>query len=152
MHTTLPALSNEQLTTLLGLIEQIEFTDKKKRMGVNGVNNVSVYTYSKWKSWNRNQVKEFKSMFSNPDIDRSIIGWFLKFPAEVGFLDLMTTWVGKPCGSIIAYSLADSQVIWLNGREVTVNRGQGIKFSLSVPHEVKPVSFEQNWACLMLVS
>jgi len=151
MYNTLQNLSEENIQKLSNISSEINFIDTDKRMGTNGLAKPSIYTYSKWKTWNREQVREFKSIFAPSDIDTAIIGWYLKLPAETGFLDLMTTWVGKPCGSVIAYSMTDNQNIWLHNQEVMLQRGQGIKFKLSVPHEIKSSSQEQLWACIMQV-
>lgn len=151
MYITTQNLSEENIQKLSEISSEINFIDTDKRMGANGFAKPSIYTYSKWKTWNRVQVQEFKSVFPSGDIDTAIIGWYLKLPAETGFLDLMNTWVGKPCGSVIAYSMTDDQNIWLNNQEVTLKKGQGIKFKLSVPHEIKPSPQEQIWACIMQV-
>ena len=149
MYTNLPKLNQENIDKLTELRFQVTFTDKDKRVGSSGLEKMSVYTYSKWKGWSRSQVATFKGALDKTLVDKALIGWFFKFPSTTGFLDLMTTWVGKDCGIVSAFSLEDNQKIWLNGEEITLNKGEGIQFSLSVPHEVKAASFEQNWACLM---
>jgi hypothetical protein len=149
MYKNLPKLNQENIDKLNSLRSQVPFTDKDRRAGSSGLQKMSIYTYSKWKSWNRSQVLTFKESLDQSLVDKALIGWFLKFPATTGFLDLMTTWVGKDCGIVSAFSLEDNQKIWLNGEEITLNKGEGIQFSLSVLHEVKTANFEQNWACLM---
>ena len=151
MHTLLQSFSEETVLELTELFHSVEFTNKNKRLGAGGSANISVYTYSKWKTWNRTRVQKFKSKFNGSDVDKSIIGWFLHLPANSGFLDLMTVWVGKSSGTVIAYALENNQKIWLNGIEVTVNKGEGIKFSLSIPHEIKKSNVDQKWACLMQI-
>jgi hypothetical protein len=151
MYKNLPKLNQENIDNLNGLRSQITFTDTDRRLGNSGLQKMSVYTYSKWKSWNRTQVATFKESLNQQIVDKALIGWFLKFSANTGFLDLMTTWVGKDCGTIAAFSLEDNQKIWLNGEEITLNKGEGIQFSLSVPHEIKPAITDQCWACLMML-
>jgi hypothetical protein len=151
MYTRLETFDENTVQSLRALFETVEFTSKNKRLGEGGSANISVYTYSKWKTWNRMQVRNFKSIFDSADVDKSIIGWFLHLPANAGFLDLMTVWVGKSAGTVIAYALEDNQKIWLGGTEITVNKGEGIKFNLSVPHEIKKSNVNQKWSCLMQI-
>lgn len=149
MHKILTKLNQETVVELYELQNRVQFVNTDRRLGSSGLQKMSVYSYSKWKTWNRIDVSSFKGSFDKSIIDKSIIGWFLKFPPNTGFLDLMTTWVGKDSGVISAFSLEDNQKIWLDGKEITVNKGEGIEFSLSVPHEIKSEKFEQKWACLM---
>jgi len=149
MYKKLSKLNQESVNNLIELYDEVQFINKNIRTGASGIEKMSVYFYSKWKTWNRHQTSKFKNCFSQTLVDNSLIGWFLKFPSNKGFLDLMTTWVGKDCGTVYAYALEDNQKIWLNGIEITVNKGEGIEFCLSIPHEVKLSSLEQKWACLM---
>lgn len=152
MYNRLQNLSTENIQNLLNVASQVNFIDTNKRMGANGVENPSIYTYSKWKTWSHSHRQLYKSMFNADDIDKALIGWYLKFSADTGFLDLMTTWVtGRHCGSVIAYSLNNNQNLWLQGQELVLQQGEGIKFKLNVPHEVKQSSQEQLWACIMQV-
>lgn len=149
MYKLLPTLNLEKTNQLKDLFSSVEFTNKDRRLGNSGLDKMSIYNYSKWKSWNRHDVQKFKQAFEQNLVEKSLIGWFLEFPADTGFLDLMTTWVGKDCGIISAFSLVDNQSIWLDGEEVNLKQGEGIEFSLSIPHEVKQSAARQQWACLM---
>jgi predicted phosphoadenosine phosphosulfate sulfurtransferase len=144
-------LTTNEIESLVSLKNEVNLENTSVRLGISGTDNLSVYTVSKWKSWNRNQKIEFKKNFPVEIIDKSVVGWYLHIPSKTGFLDLMTTWMGqKTCGTIFAYALEDNQAIILDGEQVTVNRGESVKFNLSVPHEIKQGN-SQTWACVMLM-
>jgi hypothetical protein len=152
MYTLRETLSSEYLTALDNLKSAVTFKSNSTRLGANNFNNLSVYEFSKWKDWTREQRSNFKSCFNSSDIDKSVIGWFLNFPANTGFLDTMNTWNGaKASGTILAHSLTANNKIVINGAEVTLNRGEGIEFSLTNEHSVSISAAERNWACLMLM-
>jgi hypothetical protein len=149
MYKRLIKMAPQQVDRLSALMLQVKMNDTTEHYGVNGFEKISVYTGSKWYDWNRLQKKEFKECFDSNYISKALIGWFLHFPANTGFLDLTRYWEDKSiANSVISYALTDSE-IWLNNECVTVAKGEGIAFSLRVPHEVKTKSAEQNWACLM---
>lgn len=142
-------LSSESLTAFDTLIESVTFSTNNIRLGANGIERLSNYSHSRWFDWSADQRTAFKNAFGS-ETDKALVGWFLKFPANTGFLDLMTYWQDKiMAGNIIAYALNDNQRIWLNDTEILVNRGEGVKFSLKIPHEVKVSNSPQNWACVM---
>lgn len=143
-------LNEETVSRLQSLNAEVAMTDHNRRVGANGAARMSVYTYSKWHTWNRLQKTQFKQSFGS-EVDTAVIGWFLHFPPITGFLDLMTAWVDTKtsAGTIIAYALDNNQTIILNNTPVIVNKGEGIKFSLRVPHEIRQSSTGQHWACLM---
>lgn len=149
MYKIVSTLSNEALQTFDSLITEVEFSNSNIRLGANGLNQLSKYSSSRWYDWTADQRSLFKRHFG-PDSDKALVGWFLKLPAEVGFLDLMTYWEDKiMAGNIVAYSLSDNQKIRLANEEITVNRGNGIKFSLKIPHEIKKANIHQTWVCIM---
>ena len=151
-HIVKTSLSLENLTTMDNLKSTVNFLSNSTRLGVNNFDNLSVYEFSKWKVWNRQQRSNFKSCFDSADIEKAVIGWFLKFPANTGFLDTMNAWQdAKASGTIIAYSLNDNNKITISGSEITVNRGEGIEFPLTNEHSVGISGVESNWACLMLM-
>jgi hypothetical protein len=151
MYEKLSTLPIEKIQTLEEISLTVPMSEHRKRVGAGGVSRMSVYTHSKWTTWNRHQKSSFKSVFDSTFLDKAVIGWILHFPANTGFLDLMTAWVDdKICGTIVAYALAD-QKIELNGEVVEVARGEGIKFGLQIPHEIKSSQTDQKWACLMLM-
>lgn len=150
MHENLTTLDSSIVSNLETLSSQVTFTDKNIRLGAGGIDNRSVYTYSKWYDWNRTQKNSFKGLFDSSVIDKTLVGWFLKLPANTGFMDLMNTWIDTPeSGTILAYALKDNQKIILDGSEITVAKGAGIKFKLSVPHKIETSATGQDWACLM---
>lgn len=149
MYKTLPQLSPATLQTFDTLVQQVSFTNDNIRLGANGTEKVSKYFYSRWFDWTDTQRAEFKHCFS-ATASKPLVGWFLTFPANTGFLDLMTYWQDKVmAGVVVAYALENNQKIWLNGKEVTLDRGQGLEFSLKVLHEVKSSPIQQKWACVM---
>lgn len=150
MHENLTSLDSSKVDSLLTLKSAVTFTDKNIRLGEGGADNRSVLTYSRWYEWNRTQKATFESALGSTLIEKSIVGWFLNIPANTGFLDEMRNWVNEPmAGTVVAYSLTDGQNIVLNGTTVTVNRGEGIRFSLKVPHKIDTSASGQQWACLM---
>lgn len=149
MYKLETSLSNDALTAFDTLIGSVPFNSNNIRVGANGIGKLSNYSYSRWYDWTAEQRTAFKSSFG-PAVDKALVGWFLRFPATVGFLDLMTYWQDKiMAGNIVAYALNDNQRIWLNGSEIVINRGEGLRFSLKIPHEVKPSNIAQNWVCIM---
>ena len=151
MYEKLSKLTNEQINTLRTLQQNVPMTDKHIRLGINGQDNISVYNYSKWSTWNRIQKAQFKSIFLQDHIDKSVVGWFLNLPANTGFLDKMIAWQGQNnCGTVISYAL-ENQTIYINDAPVAIEAGEGIKFKLNVTHEIKTDTQERNWACVMIM-
>jgi hypothetical protein len=152
MYTLRDALSSENLTALNTLKSGVTFVSNNIRLGVNNVDRLSVYDYSKWKTWTRTQRSNFKNCFAEADVNKAVIGYFLKFPANTGFLDEMNTWQdATSVGTIVAYSLTENNSITIDGQTVSVAKGQGIEFSLKNTHAVSASATESNWACLMLM-
>ena len=152
MYTLRDALSSENLTALNTLRSSVTFVSNSTRLGVNNFDNLSVYEYSKWKTWNRTQRSTFKNCFATADIDKAVIGYFLKFPANTGFLDEMNAWQdATSAGTIVAYSLSENNSITIGENTVPIAQGQGIEFSLAQLHSISASSTEGNWACLMLM-
>lgn len=143
----------ENADALLALSKDVGFRasgGSRTRIGANGEKALSIYSYSKWLRWNRHQRKIFKDNFHPGQIDRATQCWFLEFPAETGFLDIMNTWVDDPFpASIVSMSLKDGQIIDIDGEEVVVNKGELIGFKLSVLHSVPKTKEGQIWACTM---
>lgn len=149
MYKKISVLSNESLLSLNSLIQEVHFSDKSIRLGANGTNKLSKYSHSRWFDWNATQRSLFKSSFG-AEAQKAIVGWFLTLPENTGFLDLMTYWQDKTmAGTIVTYALNDNQQIWLNNSEIILNRGEGLEFSLRIPHEIKISSVQQKWACIM---
>jgi len=145
-------LETTKLNLLTSLIDEVTLDSKNPRLGISGIDNISVYSSSRWKSWSRDQKAIFKSCFPEDIINKSLIGWFLHIPKNSGFLDLMLKWADqKTCGTVLAVALNDNQTVYLDGNAVTVNKGQVIKFKLSVPHEIVKSNVEQKWACAMIL-
>ena len=151
-HILKTALSSANLTALDALKSNVDFVSGVIRLGANNYGNLSKYEVSKWKGWNRTQRSAFKSYFAEEDINKAVIGYFIKFPANTGFLDEMNAWDGETvAGTIIAYSLTDNNSITIDGKIVTLQRGQGVEFSLTNTHSISTAGVERNWACLMLM-
>ena len=151
-HILKTALSSANLTALDALKSNVDFVSGVIRLGANNYGNLSKYEVSKWKGWNRTQRSAFKSYFAEEDINKAVIGYFIKFPANTGFLDEMNAWDGETvAGTIIAYSLTDNNSITIDGQVVTLQRGQGVEFSLKNTHSISTAGVERNWACLMLM-
>lgn len=151
MYEKLSNLNSNQLDALQNLCGSVSFTDKNIRMGASGTTRISKYVYSRWYDWNRQQKLTFKNSFDPYYSDNALVGWFLKFPANQGFLDLMNYWTDKKmAGNVIAYSLTNNTIV-INSNQIAVKTGEGIKFSLKNPHEIRVSPAEQRWACLMLL-
>lgn len=151
MYEKLSRITNDQIQILRTLKETVPMTDKHIRLGQHGTDKISIYNYSKWSLWNRVQKNNFKSIFAQEDLDKSVVGWLLNLPSNTGFLDRMIAWEGQDnCGTVVAYALED-QEIYINDAVVTVLSGEGIKFKLNQPHEIKTSSNERNWACIMVM-
>lgn len=155
MITRLKKLSPTKVHTLRQLFDTFNLrqaSSHRQRMGENRSANLSVYFTTRWFSW-RSHVRDlFKEQLPVGMVNQAMVGWYLSLPPETGFLDRMTTWVGKEAGSgtAMAYSLQDGQVILLNDTEYVVNRGEGIGFHLSEVHEIKSSTEGQLWACVMV--
>jgi len=150
-YELLTKLDSSTISSLNTLKDSVTFLDKKIRLGENRTNNMSVYKYSKWTTWNRTQKSDFKDCFESSDIEKSVIGWFLNFPANTGFLDNMTYWNDKDgCGTVISYAL-EAQSIIIDGTTVNLEAGQGIKFKLNQSHKIETSSSARNWACIMMM-
>ena len=149
MHETLTTLDSTSVDALLDIKENVNFSSNNIRIGKNSLDKLSVYSNSKWHDWTRDQRSSFKNILSS-HIDTAVIGWFITFPANTGFLDTMDYWVDKPdSGTVVAFSLTNNNNITIAGNTVTLNKGEGIKFSLREIHEVGIASSERSWACLM---
>lgn len=149
MYKKLSTLPSDSVQILDSLIEEVSFNDKNIRLGANGINKLSKYSHSRWFDWTASQRSLFKMSFGT-ESEKAIVGWFLTLPESIGFLDLMTYWQDKVmAGTIVSYALNNDQRIWLNNNEIILNRGEGLEFSLKVPHEIKSSNIQQNWACIM---
>lgn len=145
-------LEADKIATLKDLQNNVEFVSDRIRLGANGVSKLSVYSFSKWKTWDRDTRNRFKECFNSEYVDNALIGWFLHLPANTGFLDQQNAWVNeKVAGTVVAYSLSDSNNIWIAGNEARISTGEGIKFNLKSIHEIKMSGTDKNWACLMLL-
>ena len=152
MYTIKENLDLENLNKLKQLASIVEYSSTSTRLGVNNFDALSVYEFSKWNKWTRNQRLEFKSCLPQEEIESSVIGWFLNFPATTGFLDTMDYWKDTvSAGTITAYSLTPNNKIIIDNEEINVSEGKGIKFSLRNAHAVNTSQTESRWACLMLM-
>lgn len=153
MYSRLHALSEESVAELLELKSQVKFsnaTGSRRRQGMNGLNALSIYNYSKWFEWRHKQRELVKTILPARQTETAKQVWFLEIPKKTGFLDVMTYWVGKghQCGKVCAYALQDQSMI-VGGRDVHVKKGEGIYFCLSEVHSIKPSKEGQLWFCVM---
>lgn len=154
MHKILDNLTEEAKASLLDLQSNVpmkEATSYRRRVGVNGPNNLSVYSFSKYlDKWNRAQRKQFMDAFPNPADEKAVAKWFLKLPAATGQIDLTETWVNEPSAAwVTSYNLKGAGNITLDGTEIIVPEGQGITFQLSTPHGITKTESGTLWACVM---
>jgi len=149
MHETLEQLDNATVDSLINIKADVAFSSNNVRIGTNGLDKLSVYSTSKWHDWSLEQRNNFKTLL-NDHMSTAIVGWFLEFPGNTGFLDEMDYWVDKPdSGTVVAYSLVNNNSITVAGQTVTLQKGEGIKFSLKQIHKVDIASSTRSWACLM---
>lgn len=110
----------------------------------------SQYRFSRWYEWATQDRLAFQQALPHRIERESVVGWFLHYPANQGFLDLQTHWHGaERAGTVFAWALNDEQVIHIEGERVVVPRGEGIAFNLTTRHEVKRLAHDQDWACVM---
>jgi hypothetical protein len=150
MHILKDPIDEATVQDLISLSEQVEFSGPWHRVGANGPDRMSVYQQSRWYSWTKSQRDVFAAAFSSEDMDWAAVGWFLKFPPQTGFLDVMDFWVDKPyAGTIVAVSLSDNNDGYVAGEEIILQPGEKIEFSLKNLHEVRESENERLWACIM---
>lgn len=149
MYKKLENISEEKIKWLEAIQARAKMRSYPIRLGMNGPDVLSVYTYSKWYDWTSSDRQAFKSCFKKEYSNNAIVGWFLNFPAHEGFLDKVDYWVGaRMAGNIIAYATTDAEIV-INDKIVKLHRGEGVTFSLREYHEVRKSATEANWACLM---
>jgi hypothetical protein len=153
MHKITPALSAEQLNNLLELQSQVKMipaTSHRRRMGANKYNNLSIYNYSRYMTWTAAQRKIFKENFPDNADSKAVVKWFVEYPANTGFLDRMTYWVGEPSPSwFTCYNIKGSGNITINDELIVVPVGQGITFAVSEIHDIAATAAGATWACVM---
>ena len=149
MYTILDTLPEPTVVALEQIKTEVTFSNTKIRPGLNAPDRMSVYNYSKWTAWDRTQRNAVKEMFDPWLVDHALVAWFLEFPKNRGFLDVMNYWQNQPtAGKITAYALTDQDIV-LDNERVTVDRGQGIHFGLKTLHEIKGKAKDQVWFCFM---
>lgn len=151
----LTRISNEDIRALKELYKELNppyVTSHRRRNGVNIYKNLSIYKDTRWFKWSQAQRDRFRAHYPEKYHSKALVAYFIEFPKEEGFLDRMETWVGKQQKSnIIAYALNKGQHIYLNDKRVEVGQGEGIVFSLSSVHEVKPSKAGALWANVMVL-
>lgn len=150
----LPSITPEQVTLLTDLAKELKFTNatgSRRRVGANGTEALSTYHYSKWFDWTAKQRATYRKAWTDEQLKTVVQGWFVRYPKRTGFLDEMNVWVDKPnSGTILGISLEDGQVIKVDGKLHTVNKGEVIKFNVSLIHSVPKVRETNLWACIMI--
>lgn len=123
-------LSPEALAELKALAGEVHFVkaeSHRRRMGANMYAALSIYNYSRWYLWNADQRKRFKASMPDKPIKKSVVGWYIHFPAEEGFLDVQTYWADeRMSGTAVSFALNDNQTIIIGDDTVTLNAGEGI--------------------------
>lgn len=154
MYTIYPKLTDAQVKALIALkgeLPMVQSLSLRRRMGENGVNNLSEYMNSRWFTWSRKQRQVFRDNFPERQWEKCVVAWFLEVPPNTGFLDRMTYWLNTPmAGTAIAYALKDQEIL-IEDNVVTVPKGTGIGFSLRKIHEIKKSANGQLWACTMVM-
>lgn len=150
----LPSVTKEQVDLLTELAKEVKFTNAtgyRRRVGVNGTKALSIYHYSKWFDWNSKQRAAYRKAWTEEQLSVVVQGWFIRYPKRTGFLDEIDAWIDKPnSGTILGISLEDGQVIKVDGKLHTVNKGEVIKFNVSLIHSVPKVRETNLWACIMI--
>jgi hypothetical protein len=153
----LQKLPEESVAQLLALYSEFSppfATSHRLRMGANLGAKPSVYKDTRWFKWTAEQRQRFKTAFDNrAHVAKALVGYFLEFPKNVGFLDVMTTWaeLGERSAIIVAYAINDGQHIVINSNKVVLNAGEGIAFHVSQIHEVKKSKLDALWANTMVL-
>lgn len=165
-YVMLPKLPKESVEKLLALYTEFnppfatslrrrigKSPTSRMRIGANGQKRLSVYKDTRWFKWSPTQRQRFKDAFPNEMHTKALVGYFLEFPKDVGFLDEMDAWVatGEAAAIIVAHALKDGQNIVISGKKIILNAGDGIAFRVSKIHEVKPSEFDALWANTMVL-
>jgi hypothetical protein len=152
-YKILDSLTPTQIANLLELqsnVTMVPATGVRRRIGVNGINNLSVYSYSRYLTWTSAQRKIFSDNYPTNADSKAFIKWFVEFPADTGFLDRLETWKDDKSPSwYTCYNIRGAGSITLNGVDITIPAGQGITYPLSIPHEMKSTSTSALWACVV---
>lgn len=165
-YIMLPKLPAESVAALLELYSEFspafatsfrrrigKSPTSRMRIGASGQSKLSVYKDTRWFKWSPEQRQRFKDAFPNKMHTKALVGYFIEFPKNGGFLDEMDAWAdqGDAASVIIAHALKDGQNIVISGEKVVLNAGEGIAFKISKVHEVKPSEFDALWANTMVL-
>lgn len=107
------SLSPEELENLVQAAGEVTMYPKRfMRMGINGMERPSVYETCSFFKLPIREAKRLKALLPQKYADVSVLRYFLKFPANTGFLDGQSCWVGVPRPvDIVAWSLTDNNQI-----------------------------------------
>jgi hypothetical protein len=156
MYRILDKLPQSDIDKLIDLqlsVEMKDATSHRRRMGVNRMNRPSVYSYSRYLTWNKSQRDIFYESFPNKFVSKSIVSWFVLYPKTIGLLDRLEQWMmEKSPAWITSYNLYGSGQITMNKTDIKVEVGSGITFPLNIPHEVKESGEDSLWACVMTMN
>lgn len=156
-YVPLPQLTPESVAGLKEIYAELNppvATCQRVRMGANIGTKISHYKDTRWFKWSADQRKRFKDYFDNSSrVTKALVGYFIEFPKNCGYLDLQTTWAGQGTRTAIitAYALNDGQHIIIDDKKVVLNAGQGIAFHVSAIHEVKKSKRDSLWANTMVL-
>lgn len=149
-------LTESKVNTLLDIQDSnkyVEALSVRRRMGVNGVKNLSQYSVCKWDNMTVKDRDKIKKLTKKSVMDKCIISWFLKFP-EGGKLDTIKTWANNPQADnirFLAISLTDNSYIWLGQERYKLKAGEAINFSIQESHTV-PTCHKESIFLLYMVA
>lgn len=107
------SLSPDELENLVQAASEVTMYPKRfMRMGINGMEKPSVYETCSFFKLPIRDAKRLKALLPQKYAEVSVLRYFLKFPANTGFLDGQSCWVGVPRPvDIVAWSLTDNNQI-----------------------------------------
>lgn len=153
MYKKLPKLTEENKNILLNISNNVTFKpaiSHRRRVGLLGKDNLSVYNNSKYLKWTSSQRAEFASCIDENIIKNSLVCWFVQFPANSGFLDKLDTWVNdKSPAWVTCYLIKGKGKVSLNDEIVDIEEGEAISYSLDMIHGVESTQEGSVWACVM---
>lgn len=153
MYVTIKESNGFNTENLVALAKELNFrpvVSHRRRMGLNKFNALSQYSNTKYLTWTAGQRDIFKNNFNKEVMDKTLVNWFVKFDAEVGFLDKMTAWVDDKSPAWLTIFVIDGKATVMLGEEtIELNKGDGLHFPLSYIHSVEKNEVGCTLACAM---
>lgn len=155
IHTKEKTLTKKACAALVEITANASWdvsTSIRRRMGVNGMDNPSMYKTWKWYRIPRTYKQTIKDLSPKGAWDKTFLFFFRKFDKDVGLLDIMNNWVGtKNTASFLAVALGDNQQVIIDGVLYLLQTGDSIKFNITHEHQVPKVKEDALWAVWMMV-